>query len=279
MINRACKIAVSVDGSSAIGINTIGSQAGLTCHFTIKRDLKATANTCDLQIHNLNADHRLALQQAKSALVQVDAGYVGLTSTLFLGDLRTTYSQRQGPDWVTSLSAGDGEKAMRSARVNVALRKGSDVGTVLNALVKALGVGAGNLSSAVAKIQSLGLGGAFSMGTVLSGSAAREMSRILESVGLTWSVQNGVLQILGIAEALQDFAVVVDETHGMLGSPSVDKDGTVSFRMLIQPDVIPGRKAVVTAHELKGQYVLQECTYTGDTRGDDWYVDAKGKPF
>jgi hypothetical protein len=278
-IRRACRIVVSIDRVQAIAVNTTGDAQGLTCRFTVKKDLTSKPNTCDLTIYNLNADHRLALQRAKSALVQIDAGYVGATSTLFLGDLRTTYSQREGADWVTQLSAGDGEKAIQTARVNVATRAGGDISQVLDALVRALGVSGGNVAQATSAIRSKGLAGAFSMGTVLSGSASREMTRILGSVGYTWSVQSGALQLVQLGKSLEQSAILVDETHGMVGSPSVDKDGVVSFRMLIPPDALPGRKIVLKAHELSGQFILQECTFTGDTSQDDWYLDGKGKPF
>lgn len=279
LIRRACTAVVSTGGGQAIQIKTEGNVEGLAVRFACKRDLKAEPNTCDLTIYNLNRDHRLALQLQKTATVQVDAGYVGATSTLFLGDLRTTYSTREGADWVTQLSAGDGEKAIQTSRVSQAFRPGTDLGPVLEDLAQALGVGRGNLASAVAKLRSTGVAGAFSRGTVLSGSAASEMSRVLESVDLTWSVQNGVLQILGIREALTDLAIVCDEEHGMIGSPSVDKDGTLSVRMLIQPHVIPGRKLVLKAHEIQGQYVVQETAHAGDTRGNDWYVDVKARPY
>jgi hypothetical protein len=279
LIRRSCTVVVSTGGGKAIEIKTDGAVEGLAVKFTIKRSLKPEPNTCDLTLYNLNRDHRLALQSQKSALVQVDAGYVGATSTLFLGDLRTTFSQREGADWVTQLSSGDGEKAIQTSRANIPIRKGSDIGDVLTALAKALGVGAGNVSSAVAKLRATGVAGAFSMGTVLSGSAASELSRILEPVGYTWSVQAGVLQIVGITEALTDFAINLSESSGMIGSPSVDKDGVLSVRMLIQPHVLPGRKLVLKAHEIAGQYKIEETTHTGEPRGNDWYIDAKARPY
>lgn len=279
LIQRAVRVTVDTIQINAVSSTGAQEPGALSVKFSVKRDIKAKPNTVDLQIRNLNADHRLALQQMGAATVQIDAGYVGATSTIFLGDLRTTYSAKEGADWVTSLSAGDGEKAHSTARVAKAFRKNTDVGTVLKALVTALGVSKGNTDQAISQLRGGGFAGLFSMGTVLCGSASREMTRLVASVGYTWSIQNGALQLLPIGQALAGTAILISETSGMIGSPSVDKDGTVSVRTLMVPDLFPGRKIVVNAHEISGQFVAQETSHSGDTQGNDWYIDTKGKPY
>lgn len=252
---------------------------GLDVQFTIKKDLKPKPNTCDLKVYNLNASHRSALEEIKTAMVSVEAGYIGGTSVLFIGNLRTAISVDEGPDIVTALSSGDGEKAIQKARVNVSVAKGTKTADVIKMVAKALDVGEGNLNDAVSKLQSSGVSDLFSEGAVLSGAASREMSAICRSAGLSWSIQDGKLQLLPLRVALDGEAIKLSSETGLIGSPTVDNDGVLSARMLLAPDIIPGRKIVLESKRLKGQYRLEECVYTGDTAGTDWYIDLKGKRY
>lgn len=252
---------------------------GLDCQFTIKKNLKPDPNTCDLKIWNLNKSHRSALEEMKAASVYIEAGYESGMSVLFVGDLRTSMSITEGPDIITSLSSGDGEKAIRKSRVNVSIKKDTKTADVLRIIAQALGVGEGNLSSAVSRLQSSGIADLFSEGTVLTGSAAREMTQICHAAGLDWSIQDGKLQILPLRTSLSGTAIELSSSSGLIGAPTIDNDGVLSARMLLIPDVFPGRKIVLNSVRLKGQYRIEECTYTGDTAGQDWYTDIKAKRY
>lgn len=252
---------------------------GLDVRFQVRRTLKPEPNRAEIAVWNLNEAHRAALEQKKTAPVLLEAGYQSGTSILFVGDLRTAISVVEGPDIITTLSSGDGEKAIRTARVNVSLKKGTTTEQVLKACAAALGVGEGNLSQAVATLKGAGLATLFSAGTVLSGSAARELSGVCKAAGLSWSIQNGKLQILPLAQALEGKALVISSATGMVGSPTVDNKGVLKVRTLLIPDLFPGRKVVLDAARLKGQYRVESATYVGDSYGADWFVDLEGKRY
>ncbi len=245
--------------------------------FSVKKTLKKAANTVDLKIHNLGKSSRSIIEQQIVTTVQLDAGYKDGTSTIFLGDLRSHATEKDGTDMVTRLACGDGEKAIQTSRVNLSMRKGSTTAQVLQSLAAALGVGPGNLAQALPKLAPFG--DMFSLGTVLSGSAAREMTRVLSSVGFTWSIQNGALQILALKTALAGTALLLNAKTGLIGSPSVDKDGVLSCKCLMIPDVFPGRLMVLDGKRLQGQYRIEETTHAGDTHGTDWGIDIKAKRY
>lgn len=250
----------------------------LRCVFSVKRTLKSQANTVDLKVYNLNPTHRQSIAALTSATVQIDAGYVGQTSTIFLGDLRSHETRREGADLVTQLGAGDGEKAIQTKRVSQSLGKGSTPTQVLTALATALGVDPGNIGLALPKLAPFG--SMFSLGTVLSGSASREMTRVLRSVGYTWSIQNGKLQILGVREALAGTAVLLSAQNGLLDSPSIDKDGALNARSLMIPDMFPGRLLVLQAENLSGNFRVDETEHKGDTHSQTpWDITIKAKKF
>jgi hypothetical protein len=273
LFDRAYTVTVSLPGGLlAVQIT------GLRCVFSVKKTIKSQANTVDLKIYNLSDVKAQAIQSLPQATVQIDAGYVDQTSTLFLGDVRTHVVNRDGRDLVTHMGAGDGEKAIQHARISQSFRKGSSVQQVLTALAASLGVDPGNVPQAAAKLAPYG--SMFTMGTVLHGSAARELTRILHSVGYDWSIQNGKLQILSIKDVLLGTAVLLTPFTGLLDSPSIDKDGLMNCKALMQPDVFPGRLLVLTSESLQGQYRVEETTHSGDTHSKDtWHVEIKARPY
>lgn len=268
----------------------------LRIRFDVTKTSDGKPNKAKIDIWNLNPNHRAQLENAPYVPVQLDAGYVDGTSTIFLGNLRSARTVKSdGKDWITSLECGDGELAVQTARVNVTIAKGTDTDQVLRTLAKALGVGEGNLAQAAQTIRSAfsGTGNIFTAGTVLSGHAATEMDRICRSLNLEWSIQGGKLQILERTKALEGTAILLgvalerfghNGSGGMIGSPTIaidskDKRQTLTAKMALQPDVAPGRLMVVNALNVSGQFRIEDTHHNGDIGTDDWYVEVKAKRY
>jgi hypothetical protein len=254
----------------------------LDCTFQVEKSLASgKPNTAEVKIWNLTEDQISHLENVKTPAVKIEAGYGDTLSTIFLGRLRTANTEDDGPaDTVTTISSGDGEVQIQTARINKPIGKNTKAEDVIRELVKALGVGEGNLSQAVKDIQ-LTIGGQlFPEGGILSGSAAREMTGICRSVGLGWSIQDGKLLLLPLGKVLEGEALLVSPETGMIGSPTVDNNGIMTVKMLLIPDVFPGRKLVLESKRLKGQYRIETARYSGDTSGvGDWYVEVEGKRY
>jgi hypothetical protein len=247
----------------------------LDVQFEVEKSLKKDPNRCDLTIFNLNGDHRKQLGQLKSVPVRVEAGYQDQTSLIFSGDLRNVYSTRDGADVLTKLSSGDGEKRLRTARINKSYAKGTPVATVLEDAGKALGVGIGNLVQAIRGKGLQGVGEMFSGGTVLSGNAADEFDGLARSAGLEWSIQDGNLQVLARKRALEGLAVKLTADTGLIGSPTIDAKNVVHATCLLIPDIFPGRQVRIEAEHVRGDYRASRCVYTGDTFGTDWQIELE----
>lgn len=276
LFRRRCRVVV--DNIEVVPIETDPSRA-LTVTFRVEKSLTPTPNKAEVQIRNLNPDHRAQLASKPDVPVLIEAGYEEGSSALFLGKLRTAPSIIDGADWVTSLSCGDGEVEIATKRVSLSVKKNTPTDVVLREIVKALGVLEGNVNEAVAKIKANAVGQMFSGGTVLHGQAAREMTNVCRSCGLTWSVQDGKLQFLGIREALKGEALLLSPETGLVDSPSVDNKGVMRARMLMAPDVFPGRLLVLKSRSLEGQYRIEKTVHTGDTSATEWFVDLEGKRY
>lgn len=266
--------------------------------FEVEKTTKKEPNKCTLKLWNLTPEHRRQLAalstvtkkkksstsstKRKTALsgkirVEVEAGYVGATTLIFRGDLRTAKSTLDGADYVTELEGEDGGKAVLLGRINRSFPPGTTVETVVKACAQAMDVGYGNAAELAHAARLEGSGGVFTNGTVLSGSAATELDHILKSAGLRYSIQNGNLQIQKRGAALQGTAVKLSPDTGLLGSPTSNADGTVSAIALMIPDLYPGRKVKFESVDFTGFYQIEKCKYAGDTAGDDWHVEMETK--
>ncbi len=259
---------------------------GLDVAFTVKKTLKSKPNTCELTIYNLNEEHIAQLESlrpkekvaTKGIGCRIEAGYKDAASQIWLGDLRTCLITREGPDWVARLESGDGEKAWQNARLHVSFGPKTDLSTALRAMVRALGVGEGNLLKVVNKLKQNG-SAIWPHGTVISGSVARELQAFAKSADLEVSIQDGSLQFLDRGKALESTAVRLSSETGLLGSPTVDKDGILEAKCLMIPDIRCGGLVTVDARRIKGAYRIEEAEWNGDTAGDDWNVTIRASRY
>lgn len=273
----------------------------LDIEFKILRSLKSTPNKCVLTIWNLNDEHRAQLQkrnrpnpsskQLVGVQVQVEAGFVDQTPVLFSGDLREVTSARVGNDWKTTLSGDDGGRSFREARIMQTFAAGTTIGTVLTQACAAMGIGLGNAGTFSAAASIPGLGATLPHSMTLDGNAASQLKRVCDSAGLTFSIQNGVLQILARGQALQQTAILLSANTGLLDSPAASIDSTLSLpsptaktpkapkpkdpsilkaKALLIPGLNPGRIVQLDSLAFKGNYTISEVEYTGETAGQPW---------
>lgn len=276
---------------------------GLDVEFTVRRGVQVTQkavkpvpNTCDLKIYNLSVAHRKQLEQLttvttpQSANPQsgaqkivpciISAGYVGRQSIVFSGELRAAQSVTEGADTITELTTGDGDTALQQTRLTVALPPGSTLGSGLRKVLAALGIGQGNLSRALALISANPLvAQMYSKGVVFKGSPAEILTDICRAAGLQWSIQHGVVQFQDLGQPLGGQAILIDAAHGMVGSPSVDTKGILTFTTLMLPDLAPGVKVAMNAKNVKGGYQVLSVETTGQTNANEWYQKVEAQRY
>lgn len=267
---------------------------GLSIEFEIERSLKREPNTAEVRIRNLSAQHRAQLQEQGTVTIKLEAGYVpralsadtqqalqgaGVTAgdglaLIFAGDLRRAYSAREGADWVTVITSGDGERATRQARVKLSFRPGVRWAQILSDLAKETGLDVGN---ALTQIEGTALLRAPTSSQItVTGTALQQMQSLSQSFGLETSVQDGALQVLPLGAPLAAQAVELSPDTGLIGSPEPASDGGVRFRSLINPDLQPGRRVKLAAAHVSGDYRLRRIRFNGDTSGGPWYADCEG---
>lgn len=260
---------------------------GLDISFEVEKSTKAEPNKASIRVWNLTQDHRrqleaMSVRRGQGRIkVELEVGYGGTEQTglIFRGDFRRAPSSAEGPDWVTELEGSDGGGAVLWSRVNRSFPAGTTVEAVVRACADAMGVGAGNSREVMARARLEGGGDTFPEGTVLSGSAAEELGHLLRSIGLRYSIQDGVLQVLERGQALQSTAVRLSPQTGLIDTPVTNADGTVSATCLLIPDIYPGRQVRFDGVDQAGFYRVEKAKYQGDTFGTEWYIHMECQPL
>ena len=121
-------------------------------------------------------------------------------------------------------------------------------------------------------------------GASLSGLAHREVSRLLAPFGLTWSIQDGRLQIFAETTVRSGEAWRIDVASGMLGSPewssppSKGKKPNVVARCQLFPQLTPGDRVELSSSTISGVFKLESVSHKGDTRDRDFETELEGSP-
>lgn len=258
--------------------------SSLDIAFEVEKSIKREPNKAAITVRNLPPELRQFLAQLSTKKkkgpgkisVSLEAGYVDGTSLIFRGDLRTSVSERDdGGTWTTKIEGEDGGRAVLWSRVNRSFPPGTRVDAVVLACASAMGVDPGNAQAALAGARLENGGDVYTAGTVLSGPAPDELDGVLRSVGFSWSVQNGVLQVLRRGRAAQPNALLLTGASGLVGAPSRASDGTIKFKTLLIPDLWPGRQVALREEQLSGVYRVTKAKYTGDNRTDEWHIDGE----
>lgn len=235
-----------------------------------------TPNTCSISIWNLAEATRAAFE-TKPTYVRLEAGYDDQPRRLFEGDITFACSKRDGADWVTEMQLADGGRAMREARVNRSYQGGVSARTALAEIAKAMGVRPPRSSELTE------LAAQYVSGLTLYGNASRELTRVLAPHGLSWSIQDGRLQILRDTDARPDTAVLVNQDSGLIGSPEFGSPETtggrpvLSVKTLLHAGIVPGGLVKVESLTANGVFRVDKVQHSGDFFGENWFTTFEAR--
>ncbi len=245
--------------------------------FKVEKTLKPDPNTAEITIYNLTDAQRDHISAVASPIVRLSAGYEDGTTQIFYGQLIHCTHEINGPDIITTLSTGDGIEEYRKKRIRMSIGPKTKADVVFKALITALGLKKGNTEKFVTRFKTGVKAQIFLSGAAFSGSASFELTQLCKSAGLSWSIQDGALQIVDQNTATEKFAIKLTPTTGLVSSPSISNKGIATGKCLIIPDMYPGRQIEIDSRFLKGRFRLEKVSFTGDTHGSDWYCEFEAK--
>lgn len=248
--------------------------------FNVSKGLESSQNTASISIWNLKEAHRNAVGKELDDVV-LEAGYLppeggGNVGIIFSGQMRDVEHKRDGPDIITTISCGDGDKAFRRATISKTFPAGTKVETVVEEIFKQM------------EAEGLKRGEwkfpddmpPFKRPYSMCGSCAREMDRLGRSRGFYWSSQNGVVEVVP-GDGTIGGVVLISPQSGMVDTPTITDNG-VKVSALLNPEIRPGRRVRIESDVLEmnaegGVYRVSQCTFRGSNRDGDFIVEIHGE--
>jgi len=109
-------------------------------------------------------------------------------------------------------------------------------------------------------------------GVTLSGRSSDMLDKWMKSVGLEWSIQDGRVVANKADDTDDQETVRLFSTSGIIGSPEIGEDGTLTARALLNGNIAPNRRVRVLTELVEGVYKVNKVTHTGDTWGNGpWF--------
>lgn len=285
-----------VEGEQALDLSNMHFQ------FATKQADEESPDNCSIRVYNLKEDTVKSIKGEYSRVV-LQAGYENSAfGVIFEGTIKQ-FRDGRDPVGISSyldILAADGDVAYNFSIVNQTLAAGSTPSQRLGAMVSAMnpeGVTSG-------KVIVPGTGGVLPRGKVLFGLARAALRQETGSIGSTWHIHNGQVNVVPLDGYLPSEAVVLTAATGLIGRIEQTEDG-MRCRALINPKLVIGalvqidNKSINTTEAAPnsridggqvpynkwagiqqfasinddGLYRIYSAEFVGDTRGPEWYVD------
>lgn len=223
--------------------------------FDIVTNLNPEPNQATIKIYNL-AETTRSLFTADHQGIEF---YASRNATekpimIFRGETTNVLSEDIDPGFLTTIYAGDGDKAFSSIPFNKSYKAGTFILTILKDIAATM--------SLPTEIDFLDVSAKLLKGETFSGLCKNVLNEITKEYGLKWSIQQGILEIINLVQPIlsQPTAVLLSADTGMIGAPIIverqeNKQNTkqkgkkkkenrligVNVTAYLNPEIRPGR--------------------------------------
>lgn len=277
---RKTRVTFSSGGSFTVNPSNDVATHELRVHFKVSKSISGSPNDFTIKLWNLNAGHRNAIGKEFDK-VELEAGYVppeggGNLSTIAKGFVRDVQHDRDGPDIITTVTCGDGDKSKRKATISKTFPTGTPVKDVVSGIydeMKKQDVDKGEWKFPD-DIRTLKR--PYSM----CGACSREMDVLGRGNGFYHSIQNGALEIIPTDGHLAG-QVLISAQNGMVGTPTITDNG-VKVKCLLNPAIRPNRTVKIESEvlEMNSQsdtYRVSSLDFEGDNTQGDYIASIHGE--
>lgn len=262
--------------------------------FRVNQADTESPNNANIRVYNLSDETITRVSEFQQVVLQ--AGYESQFGVVFKGTvMQYRVGREDSLNTYLDILAADGDTAYAFGIVNTTLEKGVNVIDAVKAGVAAMsehGVTEGYIAT--------GTGGVLPRGKVLFGMARDHIRRGAFSLGSTWSIQDGQVNIITLDGYRPEEVVDLSTATGLVDIPEQTQNG-VNFKSLLNPRLMVGNAVRIdntainqlvqrdqTAAPIAynqytglqllakvnrdGLYRLFVAEHEGDTRGAAWYT-------
>lgn len=265
-------------------------------NFDITKTLSSDPNETTIRIYNLKQETREAWEEVDS-YARLSLGYqsegLALVSS---GTVLDAWTERSGPDIITEISISDGFVSLRDTAVAVNFNSNTSIRSILEEIASQMGLPLDLAEDFQNK--------AWPSGFSSWGAAHEALHKITRAAGMTWSIQNGVLQVINDYGTNNEVAIVLNKHTGLINEPKRNRRGPLSKRTpqgsrptnpavrraaqetegwtiesLLLPSVNPGTRIVVESQAVEGVFRVESVRHSGGyADGSPWVTELEIVP-
>lgn len=288
--DRVYRLLVGVEGSDGVIIEGKPKQDALNITFDIDKDLTKQTNKCRLQVFNLS-DKTAKILEREDSICILEVGYsedIGLRR-IFVGAVLKAWTSIKDADMVTELELSDGQIAIRDCVVSLSYAESVSGEKVIEDIAAAMGL-------VVQFAEGLDYC-SYANGFSFIGPGRTCLEKVCAASGLSWSIQNNVLQIIENGGSTKVMAIKLNADSGLIGSPeriikaakkikklsgkkskknrNKDKKAGWKVRALLQPTLNPGDLIYLESKPVTGWFKIESLKHVGEYRGKNWYTNME----
>lgn len=274
---RDYRVAAGIAGKKGFEIGETSDSGPIPLHisFSLQKSDLETPNTGKITIWNLNKEHRSLLSK-KNCVLSLRAGYDGNLSLIFAGAISTAITTMDGADLKTEIELVDGLINIRDTYISISYKGKVGWKRIFNDIAKKMGVAI--VFSSKCKFKKVSNGFSF------VGKASKVLDKGCKSCKLSWSIQNGVLQVKPKNSTLSVKGYELSKDTGMLGIPekvvvsesdSGKKTMGYDVTYLLNGAINIDDKVKLVSDWAKGYFRVYSLDISGDNLSGDWICKAR----
>jgi hypothetical protein len=233
--------------------------------FKIDKFLDSTPNQLTLDIYNLQKSTYESFK--KGMLLSLDCGYKEDHGIIFTGNIDLPVTKKQKPEIVTSIEIKDGLKSLVNSYVFKSFSANTDVSIIINYIISEMGLSKGTLSG-------IPVGKKILNGLSLAGSAKSYLDRFAKTYNFQWTINDGFIHIIKKGETINNTAILLDSTSGLLTGLDPTEKG-FKVKSLLRWSVNPGHYVKIITGKTNDFFKVNNLTHSGDSRGNDWFTEME----
>ena len=258
--------------------------------FQIDKDTTKESNKAKLEIYNLSDATRKKIEVPDTE-VEIYAGYekAGGAILAFKGSVTYGFTRDAGTDCITTLDLADGTKAMRDSYCSLSYAPGTSAKTIIQRCANEMGVPV-VYGDDVGELES------YQNGYSYIGQADGALTEICNALGLSWSIQNNILNIILAGGTSTNRGLVFSPQSGLVGVPEriiqaeyksnksnpkktakkkakkekPRKKAGWKINTLLVPSVNPADMVKVESKWITGWFRVEKVSHRGDYNGTNW---------
>lgn len=292
--DRVYSLTIGQGGGQGVEISA------LRMTFDVQKDDGRNPNRSRIRVYNLAPETRKNLEKPDTACV-FKAGYAEEDGPLeiYRGDVSFVFSRYEIPNVITEIELGDGAKAIRDVMVNLSYNGGVNSKKIIQDLASKLKAPLNMPSDVPTR--------SWSNGLAFHGAARQAMDKVCAASGLSWSIQNGALQVIRSGGNTNRTVFDLGAESGLISSPERVRKGkqevqldetdpkfdkqlkqrsrtldTVTqeedgwrIRSLLLPTLLPADRVKLSSRTVEGVFTIRSLRHFGDTHGGDWITELK----